>query len=308
MRRTFVRAALLAVAGGVLICQPSCSLLRFQRSGNYAASPHFATPPQAWSAARTLRVVTFNIKDMYWLSERRAERMAGIAKALVAAAPDVVCLQEGFIAGDVGVVAEALHGIGVEHAVDFPSGMVGSGMWVLSRFPIVESYFVRYSQNGAMLDFRGGDWWAGKGVGLARLEVAPGELLDVYNTHMICNLGGAELRAHRHVQVREYCGFATAATPKNVPALLLGDFNCGYGGADSDHLHYVMRWEPMLERRYGYDHVFARSEGGVYRFTPLAEVAIDGTVTINGDPPTKDSLSDHTGLLAEIRIEPPPPK
>lgn len=300
-----MRAALIAVAAAGILLHSSCSLLRCQRSGDYSASPYFAKPPQPWSAARTLRVVTFNIKDMYWLSEHRAERMAGIAQALLDATPDVVCLQEGFIAGDVAVIAEALHGIGVEHAVDFPSGVLGSGMWILSRFPIVESWFVRFSQNGAMFDFHGGDWWAGKGVGLARLEVAPGELLDVYNTHMICNLGGPELSAHRHVQVREYCGFATAATPRNVPALLLGDFNCGYGGADSDHLHYVMRWEPMLERRYGYDHVFARSEGGSYRFTPLAELALGGRVTIAGDPPTTDSLSDHTGLLAEIRIEPP---
>lgn len=291
---------------GLLAILPACSLLRFSRSSDYAASEFFQKPPAAWSTARTLRVVTWNIKDLYWLSSNRAERMAGIAAALVAARPDVVCLQEGLVAGDVAIVANALRGIGIEHAIDYPSGTVGSGLWTLSRFPIREAFFRRYSKNGAMLDTAGGDWWAGKGVGLARLEVAPGELLDIYNTHMICNLGGAELRAHRLVQVREYTSFATSATPPNVPSLLLGDFNCGYGGRDSDHLHDVMRWEPMLQRRWGYDHVFARSSGGGYRFTPVEELTIRGEVRIGDEPGTKVALSDHDGLLVEVAIAPPP--
>lgn len=303
-RRT--RAAPISLLVALLASLPACSLLRFGHGGDYSASPFFTRPPAAWTTARTLRVVTFNIKDMYWLSSHRAERMAAIAKSLVEAKPDVVCLQEGFVAGDVGVICDALREIGLQHVVDYPSGVVGSGLWTLSRFPIREALFVRFSQNGAMFDTHGGDWWAGKGVGLARLEVAPGELLDVYNTHMICNLGGEELRAHRAVQVREYAGFALSATPRNVPALLLGDFNCGYGGADSDHLHYVMRWEPMLQRRWGYDHVFARSPGGQYRFTSLGELALNGEVSIPGEPGRTESLSDHTGLLAEVRIEPPP--
>lgn len=286
----------------------ACSLLRLGHSSDYTSSPFFAAPPAVWKQAHTLRVVTYNIKDLYALSEHRHARMAGLATALVAPKPDIVCLQEGFVADDVERIATALHDLGLVHVVDFPSGVLGSGLWTLSRFPIRETYFLRFSKNGAITDTKGGDWWAGKGVGLARIEVAPGELLDVYNTHMISNLGGQELIVHRRVQVREYAGFATGATPHTVPALLVGDFNCGYGraGSDGDFLHYVMRWEPMLQRRYGYDHIFARSHGGSYRFTATGELALSGHATV-GDPPLPVSLSDHTGLLAEVRIEPPPP-
>ena len=308
-RRRRIRHAAAVLASSVLLASaPGCSLLRCGHSSDYTASPFFTTPPAVWTQARTVRVVTYNIKDMYVLSEHRKARMAGLATALVAAKPDIVCLQEGFVADDVERLTMALHDLGLVHVVDFPSGVLGSGLWTLSRFPIRETYFLRFSKNGAMSDTKGGDWWAGKGVGLARIEVAPGELLDVYNTHMICGLGAKELVAHRRVQVREHAGFATGATPHTVPALLAGDFNCGYGraGTDGDFLQYVMRWEPMLQRRYGFDHIFARSHGGSYRFTATGELAFSGHTTV-GEPPLPISLSDHTGLLAEVRIEPPAP-
>lgn len=155
----------------------------------------------------------------------------------------------GFVAGDVAVIAAALREIGVEHATDLPSGMLGSGLWTFSRFPIREVYFQRFSKNGAMLDTRGGDWWAGKGTGLARVELAEGQLLDVYNTHMICGLGPAVLQAHRHVQVREFASFANGATPPGIPALLLGDFHCGPGDREFDHLDYTLQWQPLQQHR-----------------------------------------------------------
>ncbi|MFY9342472.1 MAG: endonuclease/exonuclease/phosphatase family protein [Planctomycetota bacterium] len=299
-----IRRTLLVTAFALLPLLTGCSVLRFQVGGDYAASPAFQTPPAPWPAARTLRVVTFNIKDMYWLSDHRAERMAGIADSLAGLRPDVVCLQEGFVAGDVAVIGDALAAIGVAHAADFPSGVVGSGLWTFSRFPIRETFFHRYTRNGSPWDTVGGDWWAGKGVALARLELASGVLLDVYNTHMICNRGGPELRAHRDVQAREFAAFVTSASPDHVPALLLGDFNCGPGGKQFAHLDDVLRWQPMLQhRRWGYDHVYARSPGGRYGFTPLDEVVISGEVGVDAETGERVAFSDHDGLLAELRIE-----
>ena len=66
-------------------------------------------------------------------------RMRAIGEALAELNPDIVCLQEGYVAGDVAVIGAALRGIGIEHVVDYPSGAVGSGMWTFSRFPIRET-------------------------------------------------------------------------------------------------------------------------------------------------------------------------
>jgi hypothetical protein len=284
---------------------PGCAMLRWPHGTDWWTSPLLVAPPAEWKAPRTLRAVTFNIKDIYWLSDHRAERMAAIADELVAARPDVVCLQEAFIAGDVAVIASAMASIGVEHAIDYPSGVVGSGLWTFSRWPIRETFFLRYVQNGAPLDTEGGDWWVGKGVGLARLELAPGEFLDVFNTHMICPLGPQELQAHRISQAREYAGFVAAATPPNVPALMLGDFNCGFGGRVFAHLNHVLQWQPLLARRYFYDHVFGRSPGDTYTFTPLAEVPISRRLPDPDDAAATIGLSDHTGLMAVVQIAPP---
>ena len=303
MRRSPRCTAALALLGlGVL---PGCSLFRFAHDSDCSASPHFAKACEAWPEGRDLRIVTFNVHDLYWLSDHRAARMREIGKVLAAQAPDVVCLQEGFVGGDVAVIAEALRAIGLEHATDYPSGVLGSGLWTFSRFPIREVFFLRFSQNGAMFDTKGGDWWAGKGVGLARLEVAPGQLLDVYNTHMICNLGGAELKAHRHVPVREFAGFVSGASPPGIPAVLCGDFNCGPGSREFVFLDDALRWQRMLQRSTWFDHVYARSPGGAYRFTPIEEIPIQGTVPVPGEPSV--SLSDHTGWLVRLRIEPPAP-
>ena len=296
MRR---RAALVVLALGVL---PGCSLLRFAHDSDYTVSPHFAKQQKSWPEARELRVATFNIHDLYWLSDHRAARVREIGKVLAELAPDVVCLQEGFVAGDVAVIADALRAIGVEHATDYPSGVLGSGLWTFSRFPIREAFFLRFSQNGAMFDTKGGDWWAGKGVGLARIELAEGQLLDVYNTHLICRLGGAELKAHRHVQVREFAGFVSAATPPGVPAVLCGDFNCGPGSREFGFLDHALQWQSMLLHRGWLDHVYARALPGEYRFTPLEETAIRGKVPVPGAESV--SLSDHTGWLVRLRIEP----
>jgi endonuclease/exonuclease/phosphatase family metal-dependent hydrolase len=282
----------------------SCGLLRCSHGSDYTQSPLFGTSPPRWPQDHSLRVVTWNIHDLYWLSEHRAERMAAIAQALAALQPDVVCLQEGFVAGDVAVIASALHDAGIEHAIDFPAGVVGSGLWTFSRFPVHDVFFHQFTQNGAMFDTRGGDWWAGKGVGLTRLELADGQFVDVYNTHMICGLGGPALSAHRRVQVREYAAFVLGATPANVPALLLGDFNCGPGSPDYRFLDDALRWRPLLQGGSWLDHVTARTAHDAYRFPVAEQVPIGGNATIAAEPPKNVALSDHTGWLVAVRIEP----
>lgn len=284
---------------------PSCSLLRFARESDCTVSPLFAARMPPWRTSHEITVVTYNIHDLYLWSDHRTERMPPIAKALAARRPDVVCLQEGFVAGDVATIVEALREAGLEHSVDFPSGAVGSGMWIFSRFPIRETYFRKFSRNGAFWDTRGGDWWAGKGVGLARIEVAPGDFLDVYDTHMICGLGPAELAAHRHVQVRELADFVNSATPRNVPALVCGDFNCRPKSREFEYLGDVLHWR-LLRTEGWLDHLCGHALGEAYHFTTVAEGNIDGTADLAGGQ-GKVHWSDHSGQWVRVRIEPAAP-
>ena len=58
-----------------------------------AAAPRLSAPV-------TLRVVTFNVADGYAFTNNRRERMRAIARTLRALDPDLVGLQEAFIADD----------------------------------------------------------------------------------------------------------------------------------------------------------------------------------------------------------------
>ncbi len=283
------------------ILLPSCSLFRYTVPSSFAGRSTQATVPEPWTRAHELSVVTMNVKDMLWLSDDRRLRMDRIAELLVELSPDVVCLQEGFVAGDISLIREPLRDIGLSFAMDYPSGVVGSGLWIMSRFPIHGTAFKRFSKNGVFHDTRGGDWWAGKGVALARLELSEDKFLDIYNTHMICNLGPQELRAHRMDQAREFARFVAGSTPDSIPAILMGDFNCGPGSTEFNLIEETLAWEPLLEQSSRFDHIQGMGRSAGYTFERLGEQVIQGSVS-TGDGEVW--ISDHDGHLLCLRIAP----
>ena len=103
-----------------------------------------------------------------------------------------------------------------------------------------------------------------------------------------------------HSVAREFARFVNSATPASIPALLLGDFNCGPGWTEFDYLDRALMWERMLSRSSRYDHVYAYSLYAAYRFTRLSEAQVRGRAKVGEG---SFSLSDHTGYLVQLRIE-----
>ena len=290
-----IQSLLLAVA-----C--SCSGLRTNVSGDYASSAVLADPPAVWQEAATVRVVTWNVKDMVLLSGHRAERMERIGELLVEQRPDVVCLQEGFVRGDVARIAEALEGIGIAHVQDYPSMAVGSGLWILSRYPIREAWFHRFTRNGHWWQVTQGDWWSGKGVALARLELPDGRVLDVYDTHFVASYGSDSHDEDRSAQAAETVDFVLGATPPTVPALLMGDFNDGPGEPAYEAVVAGIEATVLCNSDWRLDHVFAVRASGPYAARRVGErVPLVGSVQVGG---RSVPLSDHTGYLVEVEIAP----
>lgn len=52
---------------------------------------------------------------------------------------------------------------GLRHGIHFKSGLFGSGLVTLSRFPVVDTGFWRYAAGGDAADVTLGDYYAGKG-------------------------------------------------------------------------------------------------------------------------------------------------
>ena len=63
------------------------------------------------------------------------------------------------------------------------SGMIGSGLCVFCKFRIMETLYHKFDLNGYVHKVQHGDWFGGKGVGLAKIDVN-GYILHLYVTHV----------------------------------------------------------------------------------------------------------------------------
>ena len=265
-------------------------------------SVQLAQPPPPPAKGVTLKIVTFNVYDLYAISKHRPERMRGIAQALRDLDPDIVGLQEAWVEKDRQIILDGLTGTRLEYHQYYPSGLVGSGKFILSAFPIAEAFFHRYTKNGKWYKPYHGDWWGGKGVALARIELPEGGYVDFYDTHAHAGYGTHEYDADREAQMQELADFVNDSATRTSPALVVGDFNCRQGSpafeeaVNGAHLEWMMKGDPRI------DNIFAAKDGH-YTFEVLDCVPIERKIPVPGG---ETRLSDHSGFMSTIRITPNP--
>lgn len=214
----------------------------------FAQSSFLKNAPEPLTEALTVKIVTFNIQDLWVVSANRPERMHHIARVLTALDPDIAGFQESFIEKDRDVLLKALGSSRLRYHQYFPSGVGGSGLLICSAWPIREAYFLRYSISGPAYRIWEGDFWAGKGAALARIET-PAGILDFYNTHAQAGYGRASYRDVRCIQMKELADFMNASRSNTAPAFLVGDMNCGIGDVDYE----IVLNEARLQRSMAVD-------------------------------------------------------
>lgn len=269
-----------------------------------------------------LRVLSFNTWGVPFFSRDRAARMRAIGRALAEMDVDVVGLQEVFFGGDRKLLVDAAASAGLVYSHYFQSGVMGSGLLTLSRYPIIEKSFLRFRLNGRPQDLVRVDYYAGKGVGRVRVQTSDGPV-DVYNAHLIApylEFGPDRFAAHRVAQAVEI-GRYIHAQSHDVPAVLVGDMNCS--PADATYRAVVTAGglieacsnaeagspDVIAGERNGYatihppdrfDYVFGRS--GLRRQLTSRQ----SRFVLGGAPdPNPDGLlgySDHYGVLAEFEL------
>ncbi|NWW54831.1 NSMA phosphodiesterase, partial [Pedionomus torquatus] len=114
-----------------------------------------------------LRVFDLNCWAIRYLSKRRQERVQLIGDVLRRESFDLVLLQEVWSERDYSDLKEKL-GSRYPFSHYFRSGVIGSGLCVFSRFPILDTLLYQYSLNGYPYMLQHGDWFCGKSVGLGR--------------------------------------------------------------------------------------------------------------------------------------------
>jgi len=77
------------------------------------------------------------------------------------------------------------------------SGVFGGGLALLSKWPIETTTMWRYQLNGRPTAFWRGDWYVGKGIGIALIRHPSGKLLEIFNTHVVsCPSSEIDIQMH----------------------------------------------------------------------------------------------------------------
>ncbi|HOA22398.1 MAG TPA: endonuclease/exonuclease/phosphatase family protein [Aggregatilineales bacterium] len=269
------------------------------------------------------RALTLNVWGLPTARDRAA-RIRAVAGYLARADLDVVAIQEAWLPADRRtLIAGAAQG-GLIHARTYNPALAGSGLMILSRWPVVESGFTPYLLNG---DPFTPDFYAPKGIAHARLD-APFGPLDVYTTHALAqhsNIGGVDrYQPHRIAQMVQFARLVVNRSA-GAPALALADFNVlpgspgyrvfltlgGFGEAFASvrpavpAITYDSRnpYAPQtLTRRL--DYIFYRGGPSLALRPTAAEITHRDTPRGSGLP----AYSDHYGVLATFEVEPAPPR
>lgn len=258
--------------------------------------------PNNFKKPITLRIMTYNVKDIMIASNYRSERMHAIALKLCELDPDIIGFQEFFVESDRTILIKELKtNSRLKYHFYYPSRLVGSGLLISSVFPIIEKSFHQFKDSNPSYKVWEGDYWAGKGVALARLKLPnKNGYIDFFNTHAQASYGDSEYDIVRKNQMIELAKFMNESRENTSLAILVGDMNCGPGGNDFEtavknaSLIRIMKIESWI------DHIFAVNNSN-YKIDVLDTSTINGNVSIDNK---SIPLSDHNGYLTVIRIAP----
>lgn len=159
------------------------------------------------------------------VSSDRKERMEAIATALANSTYDVVCLQEVWSDADFFLIQEKVKGT-LPQSHYFYSGVVGSGVCIFTKHPIIDTHFHKWVINGYVHKVHHGDWFGGKGVALCKIKFHD-YIVNVYSTHLHAeyNRKCDEYYSCRIVQAYETAQFIQLTTPGADLVVLAGDLN-----------------------------------------------------------------------------------
>ncbi|KAE9544470.1 hypothetical protein AGLY_000011 [Aphis glycines] len=172
-----------------------------------------------------LSIFTLNIWGLKFVSKNRKARVRALADSLTNNGYDIVCLQELWCEDDYKYLKASCENV-FKYIHYFHSGLLGSGMCIMSRYPIIDVHYHSFTLNGYLHMLMHGDWFGGKGVGLCRINVK-GIIVDVYTTHLhACyNASNDKYTIHRALQAYETANFIRVTSTDSDLAVLAGDLN-----------------------------------------------------------------------------------
>ncbi len=275
----------------------------------------------AWIAVR-IRVLTLNVWALpFGIAPLEAERITAIGKALPEYDADLVAFQEAWTEGSRARLLAAGASAGYRHHWMRPQARGGSGLLVLSRFPIEAAHFQSFRVEGDALRLDHSDYYGGKGFVILRVATPDGPLAFA-DTHLHARYAkDTQSDSYFETRVAQVVQFATAIRTVAAPLIAAGDFNFREGeaeyaiwtgiGGSGDAAALLDRREATIHAGNTYravgswveneriDYLFSRdgADRGVVPVT--VRRAFDEVQNIGGEP---SSASDHAGVFAEFEV------
>uniref|UniRef100_A0A3Q3B9S6 Sphingomyelin phosphodiesterase 2 n=1 Tax=Kryptolebias marmoratus TaxID=37003 RepID=A0A3Q3B9S6_KRYMA len=172
-----------------------------------------------------MKVFSLNCWGIRYLSKLCSQRYQMIGEMLCKEEHDIVLLQEVWSEKDYLYLKKKLS-TSHSHSHYFKSGVIGSGLAIFSKHRIHDTFLYRYSLNGYPYMAHHGDWFGGKAVGMAVLNLG-GLTANIYVTHLhaeYCREKDTYL-AHRVVQAWELQQFIRHTSAGADVVILGGDLN-----------------------------------------------------------------------------------
>lgn len=172
-----------------------------------------------------IHIFTLNCWGIYGVSADRLIRYQAIAQHLATSKYDLVFLQEVWCPSDFETVCNITREV-LPYNHFFDQGIIGTGTCVLSKKPITDATFHEFSMNGYPHKILHGDWFAGKGLGVATIDYC-GLNIHVFVSHFhaeYCRKGDIYL-GHRVLQALEAAQWVKLTAPGADLTLYCGDFN-----------------------------------------------------------------------------------
>lgn len=274
-----------------------------------------------------VRVFSLNCWGIRYLSKYCPERYAMIGEMLSKEEYDIVLLQEVWSEKDYLYLKKKLVSCH-PHSHYYKSGVIGSGLAIFSKHRIHDTFLYRYSLNGYPYMAHHGDWFGGKAVGMAVVNL--GSLtVNVYVTHLhaeYCREKDSYL-PHRIVQAWELQQFIRHTSAGADVVIVGGDLNMH----PQDLGNRLLRTYTGLRDSYIETAKFDGCENGMtliadnpfiskkelvpfekgiridyilFKGSSETDIYCDSMSTTKGSIPDHPfPYSDHEALTAELRLE-----
>ncbi|XP_042896381.1 putative neutral sphingomyelinase [Parasteatoda tepidariorum] len=172
-----------------------------------------------------LNILTLNCWGIVGISRHRKQRMEAIATHIASSNYDFVFLQEIWSQDDYQMICKKSADV-LPFSYYFHSGVLGSGVCILSKSCIVDAAQSQYSLNGYAHKILHGDWYGGKVVGLCKV-IHHGLKINLYVTHLHAeyNTFHDQYLPHRVAQAFEFSQFVQLTSETADLSIVAGDFN-----------------------------------------------------------------------------------